>query len=174
MKLSPKLEKLFWVVLAVSVLVICGWSFLTSDLEHIEDTNGEDNFALTTITDENIINMDIGALGGPNKSVGILTGDSIEFSADKYTGVTEILYDNFIGPSDFDLSLTNFGITGGNFRMVIVHDGEIVAELEPDMFVDYRLEDVTGTVSLRIAGESASFSFCISRFDYDMHSHQGD
>ncbi len=159
------------ILIAVVVTGVCLWGFLTSDLEHIEDTNGADNYALTTITDENIINMDMGSLGGPKKSTSVLTGDAIEFSGDKFTGVAEILYDNFIGTSDFDLSLTNFEITGGNFRMVIVHDDKIVAELTPDMFVDYRLEDVTGTVSLRIAGESASFKFYISELDYDFHSH---
>jgi hypothetical protein len=159
------------IAIAVLVIAVCVWSFLTNPLEHIEDTNGPDNFALTTITDENIINLDTGALGGPNKSKGLITGDAIEFSADKFTGVTEILYDNYWGPSDFVLDMTNYEIHGGNFRMVVVRDGKIVAELEPGMFVEYRLEDVTGTVSLRIAGESAAFKFYINQTDYDMHSH---
>jgi hypothetical protein len=171
MKLNPKLEKLLFVALAVVLLAGFGWMMLTSDLEHIEDTNGADNYALTTITDENIINMDLGALGGPTKSKDIIGGDVYEFSAEKFTGVYEILYDNYFGPSDFELNLTNYEIRGGNFRLVVVHNDEIVAELEPDMFVDYLLEDVTGTVSLRIAGESASFKFYIDDIDYEMHSH---
>jgi uncharacterized protein (AIM24 family) len=107
--------------------------------------------------------------GGASKS--IIGGDVYEFSAEKFTGVYEILYDNYFGPSDFELNLTNYEIRGGNFRLVVVHNDEIVAELEPDMFVDYLLEDVTGTVSLRIAGESASFKFYIDDIDYEMHSH---
>lgn len=158
------------ILIAVVVIGVCLWAFLTNDLKHIEDTNGADNYALTTITDEHIIGMDIGAMG-LTKSKDILSGNAFEFHSDKFTGVEEILYDNFIGKSDFVLDLNNFHVTGGNFRMVIVHNDKIVAELTPDLFVEYRLEDITGTVSLRIAGESAAFSFYISEMDYDSHSH---
>ena len=126
---------------------------------------------MTTITDENIIRMDLGSIGGPKRSKSILTGDAVEFSSEKFTGVYEVLYDNFVGKSDFQLDLANLVVTGGNFRLVVVHNDQIVADLEPDMFVSYRLEDIKGTVSLRIVGESAAFSFAISQFDYDLHSH---
>ena len=69
--MKNKNSKFLWILLAVAVEAFCGYSFLTSDLEHIEDTNGPDNFALTTITDENIIQQDIGALN-VKKSTGIL------------------------------------------------------------------------------------------------------
>ena len=95
----------------------------------------------------------------------------MEFSAEKFTGVYEILYDNFVLPSDFEINLTAYEIRGGNFKLVVVHDDKIVATLDPDTFVEYRLEDVTGTVSLKIAGESASFSFCMSEMEYDYHAH---
>lgn len=141
MKRNPKFQNLLWGALAVAVLAVCGWSFLTGNPEHIEDTNGPDNYALTTITDENIVNMDVGALGGPIKSKDIIGGDVFAFSAEEFTGVYEILYDNFIGPSDFDLNLTNYEITGGNFRLVVVHNDEIVAELEPvcSWITDWRM-----------------------------------
>lgn len=35
---------------------------LGSDLKHIEDTNGTDDYSLEQINDYNIINMDTGAL----------------------------------------------------------------------------------------------------------------
>jgi len=161
---------LLW-IFAIALIVVAVIWFMGSDLEHIEDTNGPDNYSLTTITDANIIKMDTGSLGGPNKSKNILSGDAIEFSADKFTGVYEILYDNFIGKSDFVLDLSSFTVSGGNFKMAVVHNDEIVATLEPDLFVSYRLDDIKGHVSLRIAGESASFSFFISEMEYDRHSH---
>ena len=169
--LQGKFKNILWGVFAAVFVIAFAVMFFGSDLKHIEDTNGPDNFALQVITEENIIKRDLGAIGGPNKSKGLLTGDTITFSAENYTGVSEILYDNFIGTSDFDLSLTSFEIYGGNFKLVVVHNDEIVAELQPDMFVDYRLEDIKGTVSLRIAGESAAFQFCITQHDYDRHSH---
>ena len=168
MKASNKIP--LWLGAIILAVVAVVW-FTGSDLKHIPDSNGPEDFSLSTITDENILNMDLGSLGGPKKTKGILTGDSIEFSAKEFTGVYEILYDNFIGTSDFQLDLSSFTVTGGNFRMVVVHNGQIVADLEPDMLVEYRLEDIKGTVSLRIAGESAAFSFFMSQFDYDQHSH---
>ena len=42
---------------------------MLSDLEHIEDTNDAENYSLTTITDENIINQDMGNMGVKNPKV---------------------------------------------------------------------------------------------------------
>ena len=161
---------ILWIVAIAMVAVGCFWIF-SDGIQHIPDTNGPEDNSLTTITDANIINRDMGSIGGPTISQSILTGNGYEFSAKEFTGVSEILYDNFILPSDFQLDITNFVIHGGNFRMVVVHNDQIVAELTPDMFVEYRLENVTGTVSLRIAGESAAFQFFMSDFDYNFHSH---
>ena len=163
-------QKLTLIAAAVFAVVVLAWSMLSS-IDHIEDTNGADNFSLQVITDQQIVELSTGATGGPNITRSSLLGSTVEFSSKKYTGVSEILYDNFLLPSDFDLSLTNFHVHEGNFRMVVVHNDQIVATLEPDMFVNYRLENVTGTVSLRIVGESASFTFSMSEFDYDFHSH---
>ena len=170
MKLKRKNSPLTAVVIIVLVIACCVWLFL-GRIDHIEDTNGADDFSLQTITEENIINLDFGATGGPAISRGNAWNEGVEFSADKYTGVTEILYDDFFGTSDFEVSLSSFSVTGGNFQMVVVYNGEIVATLEPGSTVEYRLEDVSGYISLRIAGESASFSFTMSEYDYDRHTH---
>jgi len=171
MKLNEKTKKILIIAAAIVIVAVVAVWFILGGTEHIEDTNGPDNYALQTITDENIIKMDMGATGGPKISKNIIQGDTVEFSAEKFTGVYEVLYDNFIGKSDFVLDMTGFSVTGGNFKMVVIHDDKIVATLEPDMFVDYCLEDVTGTVSLRIAGESASFTFSMSQLEYDLHAH---
>lgn len=171
MKMNENLKKLLATVGAIVLIVVAVVWFTLGGTDHIEDTNGADNFALQQITDENIINRDIGAIGGPKISRSALTGDTVEFSAEKFTGVAEILYDNYVLPSDFVLNLTTYDIRGGNFKLVVVHNDQIVAVLEPGLFVDYCLEDVTGSVSLRIAGESASFCFSMSQLEYDEHSH---
>ena len=48
-------NKLFVPVILIAV-IIAGIMLFNTDLEHIEDTNGADNFELQTITDEDIIN----------------------------------------------------------------------------------------------------------------------
>lgn len=165
------MKKILTIVGAIAFVVAMGLWFLLSSPEHIEDTNGEDNFELQTITEQQIVDMSIGSVGGPKISKSILTGDTVEFSAQKFTGVYEILYDNFIGKSDFEINLTGYEIYGGNFKLVVVHNEQIVAVLEPGLFVDYRLEDIKGYVSLRIVGESASFAFSMSQWEYDQHAH---
>ena len=144
--------------------------FLGSDIEHIEDTNGPDNYNLTTITDENMIKLNIGDLG-LKKHKGMLSGDLTEFSSKKYTGVTEIMFNNYIGKSDAYFQILNFHVTEGNFKMYVVLDDKIIDEIEPDMMIDYRIEDISGRFSLRIAGESAAFTFGISGMDYDNFEH---
>ena len=68
--MDEKKKTLIARIAAVLLIGIAAFWFLGSDLEHIEDTNGPDNYSLTTITDENIIKRDIGALGN-KKSKGI-------------------------------------------------------------------------------------------------------
>lgn len=171
------LKEIIIFVAAVCAMLFAG-KMMVGDLEHIEDTNGPDDYSLTTITDENIINMDLGALSpctiDRNPIIKELTGISTatRIYSDKFTGVYEVLYSNYVLPSDFVINLTSFNVTEGNLRMVVVHNDEIVAELKPDTFVEYWLENVTGTVSLRIAGESASYEFYMFESDYDNFSHK--
>ena len=56
--------------------------------------------------------------------------------------------------------------------MVVVHDGEIVHTITPENAEEFLLEDISGTVSLVIAGESADFSFEMAKFEYDSFSHK--
>ena len=157
--MKNKNSKFLWILLAVAVVAFCGYSFLTSDLEHIEDTNGPDNFALTTITDENIIQQDIGALN-VKKSTGILN-DGITFSSNQFTGVYRVFQTNFFFDSDFLMDLAGFFVNSGNFKMAVVNDGEIIATVEPGLFSTCNLSDLNGSFELVIAGESADFEFTL-------------
>ena len=56
------LKKILVPVLIVIFVAVCGIWMFSTDAEHIEDTNGADNYSLQQITDSNIIKMDIGAL----------------------------------------------------------------------------------------------------------------
>ena len=95
-----------WMV--IPVVIFCAiaavWIFLSAP-EHIEDENGPDNYALHTITDGDIIKGEYGSVGGPKISKSILTGDAVEFSAEKFTGVADILWDNLLGRSDYSISV---------------------------------------------------------------------
>lgn len=156
-----KKNNILWIIMAVAIVAYFAYALLTDDLAHIEDTNGPDNYALTTITDENIIKQDVGALNMKRTS-GILN-DGITFSSNKFTGVYEVFITNFLFDSDFRMDLTGFYVNGGNFKMAIANNGEIIATVEPDMFADVELHDLNGSFSLVIAGESADFEFTLDR-----------
>jgi len=145
----------------------------------IEDTNGPDNYALTTITDENIINRDMGALNPvtvkkSGLTIGNLSVDSfVQLYSENFTGVYELFYQNLLGKSDFVLNMDHLTVDKGNFKMVVLIDDEIVATIEPsDQPIEFRLEDINGYVSVRIAGESASYSFAMPKHEYDLLDHQ--
>ena len=154
-----KKSNILWIIMAVAIVAYFAYALLTDDFEHIEDTNGPDNYALATITDENIIKQDLGSLN-VKRSSGILH-DGITFSSGMFSGVYEVFTTNFLLNSDFTMDLTNFYINGGNFKMALVNEDKIVATVEPDMFASVELHDLNGSFSLVIAGESADFEFTL-------------
>lgn len=162
-------NKLFVPVIIV-VVIIGAVMLFNSDLKHIEDTNGAENFELQTITDEDIAKIEMGSLnvGTSKNSITNMT----EISSSKFTGIYEVLYTNLIGKSDFLLNIYDFQVNGGNFKMAVVHDGKIVKTLTEENYEETLLEDINGTVSLVIAGESADFSFKMTTFEYDSFAHR--
>lgn len=152
------LKKLIsFIVVVVFLVVFAIWMF-SSDLEHIEDTNGA-TFQLQQITDSNIINMDIGALNVSKTKTSL---SETEYSSDKFTGVYDIFTTDIVG-NRFDITLFNTVVNSGNFKVVLIHNDEIVHEFKlNELMQTYTLENPHGAVSLRIAGESADFEFAYS------------
>ena len=127
----------------------------------IADTNGPDDTSLATITEENIINMD---MGGGSYSMSPSSEDenymttSTTFKGKEYSGVTEIYSENYIGKSDFMMDVSFINVKEGNFKLVVVLDDEIVHEF--DNTIDSQtceLRDIKGYLSVRIVGETANF-----------------
>ena len=152
------------------VVIIGAVALFNSDLEHIEDTNGAENFALQTITDEEIAKIEMGSLNVSTSTNNVTNMTKV--SSKKFTGVYEVLYTNLLGESDFLLNITDLKVNGGNFKMVVVHDGKIVKTITEENYEETLFEDINGTVSLVIAGESAAFSFEMSNFDYESFDHR--
>ena len=134
----------------------------------IEDTNGTDNFALNTITDQNILNLDLPSGGYGTKTSGLLS-KTVTHSGKDFSGVVEVLWTDMIA-GDFVLDLMDYTVTGGNFRMVVVNEDRIIADIEPGT-TQILLEGVKGRVALRIAGESAAYSFSMTEFEYNSFAH---
>lgn len=136
-------------------LVGCGTEY--------EDTNGEDDYTLQTITDENIIALDVGA-SGLSYSEESLNGAaySAEYSAKSFNGVERIYFENYILPSDVNVYIGTMNVKSGNFKLAVVNNDEIIHEFALDTFNEtFRFEDITGDFSICVAGEDAAFSFYI-------------
>lgn len=156
--MNEKIKKIIPLVCAVVLVVVAVFWFLDSDLKHIEDTNGPDDFTLQTITDENIVSRDMGALN-VGKKKGLLTGDTVTYHSDCFTGVYEVYGENII-TNRYEITVNHARVDAGNFKMVLLVDDEIVHTFTlNELTQTFVLEDVRGFVSLRIAGESADFQF---------------
>lgn len=155
--MSEKTKKILLIIGAAVLIAVCGFWFLSDGLEHIEDTNGADNFTLQTITDDNIINLDTGALNLKESTDAI--SNTTTYSSDKFTGVAEIYGINLSG-NRFDITINHARVDSGNFRIVLLEDDRIVHEFKlNELSQSFTLENPSGYISLRIAGESADFLF---------------
>ena len=149
------MKKLVCFLLAILLslsLVACG--------EEYEDTNGPDDFSLQTITDENIVNLDIGASNLSYKEQNVGSLHSSEYYSDNYNGVSQIYLEGFVGKSDVTVYIGTMSVTAGNFKLAVVLDDEIIQEIPIDTFnEEFFFEDIKGDFSIVVAGESAEFEF---------------
>lgn len=162
-------------VIVIFAALIGGFIYSQIDaMEHIEDTNGPDDYSLAVITDEEIAAKGKKmCVGGPNTSsskttfLGMTTTSGTTYFSDKFSGVRLMDTWNIIG-GDLVFSLYDYEVTAGNFQMCIVHDGQVISTIEPteDGYVYFAMEDVEpGVYDLYIAGESAAFEFMSTDFD---------
>lgn len=148
-------------VLCIVFILCISFTFVGCGTEYA-DTNGEKDFTLQTITDENIINMEIGSSGlvYEEESVGVL--HSSEYSSKNFNGVEQIYGTNFLGKSDICIYVGHMNVESGNFRLVVVNDGKIIKDIPLDAFgEEFWFKDLTGSFSVNVVGESAKFDFYI-------------
>ena len=126
------------------------------------DTNGEDNFELETITEENIINLETGASGLSYTETQLGDIYSTEYSSKNFNGVERIYLTNFIGKSDIRVYIGHMNVKSGNFKLVVINNDEIIHEFPLDTFnEEIWFEDLTGDFAIHVVGESAEFDFHI-------------
>lgn len=169
-RLKDKLTVVFILLALIGGFI---WSQIDR-MEQIEDTNGSDDYSLDVITDEEIAAKGKKVcVGGPKTSsskttfLGITTTNGTTYFSDQFSGIWLMDSWNIIS-GDLVFSLYGYEVTGGNFRMCVVHDGQIVADIQPteDGYVYFVMDDVDpGVYDLYIAGESAAFEFMSTDFE---------
>ena len=169
--MPEQVKKILWIIFAVAlVATVALWSIFNPGPEHIEDTNGLDNFALQQITEEDVVSLKMGSRGGLTTKEtrwsfeGFEVSDGTEYSCRKFTGVYRLYSTTIIKGSDIYVYLANFQVHSGNFAFYVVLDGTIVGQVQPDDGVTELLIeniDKTATLEYIIAGESANFEFVV-------------
>ena len=135
---------------------------LTGCGEEYEDTNGEDNYKLQTITDANIINLETGSSGLSYEELDLGLLHSSEYSAKNFNGVDRIFTTTLIGKSDIRVYIGHMNVEKGNFKMVVINNDKIIHEFDLDTFnEEFYFEDLSGDFSIHVAGESAAVDFHI-------------
>lgn len=125
--------------------------FCLSACSHIEDTNGEENFELNTLSDSDIIN---GTSVKANVVVQSFIINKGKLKISKLSGVK--LVDTF-NLFNEDLTIVfNTKVKSGNFKLVVIYNGRI-DEIPINTTYEYKLENALGECIVKVAGESAKF-----------------
>ena len=144
------------------LLVACMCLALTGCGTEYEDTNGEENYTLQTITDEDIIKLSTGASGLSYEEQNLGGLHSSEYSSKNFNGVEQIYLTNFIGKSDVEVYIGHMNVESGNFKLVVINNDEIIQEIPLDSFNEsFYFLDLEGNFSVHVAGECAKFDFHI-------------
>lgn len=151
------MKKLLSLILAGCMslaLVACGPEY--------EDTNGENNFKLQSISNENIIHLQTGASGLSYKETNIGGLHSSEYYSKNFNGVEQIFLNDYIMKSDVHVYIGHMSVESGNFKLVAINNDKIIHEFDLDTFnEDFYFEDIKGPFSIHVAGECAKFEFYI-------------
>ena len=152
--MSKKLKGIIYSVLSVCLILLIVLWFYDPKFEHIEDINGIDNYSLNTITDSNIIKLNCGPLYETDNEYII---DDSKISLIKFSGVMEIHGEDYNNES-LQIDLKNLKITEGNLQTVLLVDNKIIHKFNSnESNQSFKVDNISGYVALRIAGESANF-----------------
>ena len=129
--------------------------FSLTSCSHIEDTNGPDDYSLTTLSEENILNRK-----GSTTTVGTVRTKSLiggnlkgSYKVSKVSGVSTIIKFECKGTTvKFEIDFT---VTSGNAILAVVSDGTIVRKIEANQVVEFEVNNSKDTYQLVIVGESA-------------------
>jgi len=139
------------------VLTSCG----TNNLSHIEDTNGDDDYSLCSLTEKELLSNNPHALFNISTSSTNSDG-TFHFTCTTFSGVYDILKSSF-KPSENESYEVNATITSGNGVFFLYQKGNKLKDIEWGTGQTITVEGVTSQYCWRIAGESASIKIDIKK-----------
>lgn len=141
------------ILVAILVLSLCSCNF-----GHIEDTNGENDHTLCSLTEEDL-------LSGSNSFVqNVATksrvGNKITYKVNKFSGVNTIANEYFSNEAELTID-TCFVLSQGNARIAVIVNGEISCDIPVGESTTTIAVPADTSVVIRLAGESAGFDLSI-------------
>lgn len=137
---------IFLMIIFTSCFISC------SSCKHIDDTNGDDDYSLCQISDENIINGMNSISAG---SIKTSKNNSHTLRINKFSGVNSI-YKEIIKNSTVTIN-AKVTLDSGNLRVVVVGNKEILFDFVINGSSTYTLPSNVGSYQIKIAGETAKF-----------------
>ncbi|MBE6751623.1 MAG: hypothetical protein E7556_03745 [Ruminococcaceae bacterium] len=143
------------IIFAIFVVALIMFFPNLGNSKEYKDTNGEDNYSLCKITDEDIIE------GMDSSTLNIVTFDEVKneywYLGKLFNGSTTLGTANPLTSSD-TIEIQKFSVTKGNARLLILADDKIVHDFIPnESGQNFSLNNLEGEISLVVAGESANF-----------------
>lgn len=135
-------------------LLCLGFLLVGCNIGQIEDTNGESDFTIETISDKKIISRSSSNFIA--NSVTNKIGSNTSIKVGKFSGVKE-LETTRVSNQTLTYEIES-NCTYGNFRIVIVHNSEIIRDVAINSSEIITINNANGTYYLKIVGESAKFS----------------
>ncbi len=140
----------------IILLLIMPMLLVLSSCSHIDDLNGEDDYTLATLTDEDIINKNNSV---SSFSIGSASKNEYAYVIKKISGVKEI---KSLKVNNNQLVIyTDLKVSKGNCKLVLIKDKKIIKEFkinENDNFVTSE----NGTYIIKLAAESAQIELKIN------------
>lgn len=145
-------------IIIFAVLVVAAIAFfptIGSNVKEYKDTNGENDFSLCKITDEDIIE------GMDSSTLNIVTFDEEQneywYLGKYFNGSTSLSTGTPLTKNN-TINIQKFSVTKGNARLLILADNTIVHDFIPnESNQEISLNNLQGDISLVIAGESTNF-----------------
>ena len=134
----------------ILIILMMSFSLTSCKLGHIEDTNGDDDYSLCSLTNDDILN---GKFVTKTGSVETRLNNKGSLKAKKLSGVETVL--NINETNDVNITI-NFKVEKGNGVIAIVNSNKIVHILEANSTKTYNLLP-GGKYSIKIVGESCCF-----------------
>ncbi len=166
---------LFTIIASAIIALIMIFSTIWSvEKNTIPDTNGTENFALATITIEQIVNKELGSYQKLSGCKGTGEQSNVRDNRKEYDYTKMSAYaKSFSGVDELQVTITKHNVltldiestvTSGNYAIIILIDGELHSEVPINQSTQITLTDIANkTVIVRMAGESAEYDAVVTR-----------